>query len=192
MLMRAFIIMALIALVTVPLAACQGAAGPQGPSGEQGPAGPVGGERTPLPEQIIDTIYAAGSRVDAHLYNLARTSEANMFLAEYIDNRWSRGSCIFVLGYRPGEDWISSKLVYSEQDYEGWDVIEYRVQHIFDSEFEPGTEILQQVLNSGSCFIGCGPTNETTYPVTWAVDSQTGAVTPFDENALRVTAQLLE
>jgi hypothetical protein len=48
--------------------------------------------------------------------------------------------------------------------------------------------MLQQVLNSGSCFIGCGPTKETTYPATWTVDSQTVAIKPFDENALRVTA----
>ena len=146
-----------------------------------------------IPEQRIDTIYTAGSRVDAHLYNLTRTPEAKMLLAEYVDNRWNRYECISVFGYSPGNDNLSIKyVVFTEQDYDGWDVKEYIIQHIFDSEFEPGTKMLQQILNSDTCFYGCGPTDETTYPVTWAVDRQTGSVTPYDGNALRVEAELIK
>jgi hypothetical protein len=180
---KIFIVVAVLALVLVPLAAC----------GEpQEPTGPAGGTPVPLPEQVIDTIDAAWIRVDAYLHNLATTPEAKAFLAEYIDNRWHPTECISILGSPPGGDGSRIIQVFTEQDYEGWDVEGYIVQHIFDSEFEPGTEMLQQVLRSGTCYYGCGPTGETTYPVTWFVDRQSGLVMPYDGNALRVEAKLLE
>ena len=142
---------------------------------------------TTIDTREIVTIDAACNAVDTYLYNVAKTSQAKRLLAEYKDNMWSCNSCVVVVDYSQNR-----KHVYSERDYEGWDVKEYIIQHIFDSEFEPWTEMLQQVLKSGSCLPGCGPVGETTYPVTWVVDRQTGAITPNDGNALRVEAELMK
>jgi len=142
---------------------------------------------TPVPPREIDTIDEACSAVDVYLYNLAESPQSKRLLAEYKGNMWSSISCVVVVDYSQNR-----KHVYSERDYESWDVKEYIIQHIFDSEFELGTEMLQQVLKSGSCFHGCGPTGETTYPVTWVIDRQTGTVTPDDGNALRVGTELMK
>jgi len=82
--------------------------------------------------------------------------------------------------------------MYLESDYEGWDVKQYIIHHIFDSEFEPGSEALKQILKSEPCIYGCGPDNETTYPVTWVVDTYTRTVTPGNGNALRVEAAMMK
>lgn len=183
---RPFLMLACVAFVII--AALAGCSSTQPPVAT--PPAPLAPAPTPMPAPApvkeIDTIYAACGAVSIYLNNLARTPQAKRFLAEYRDNMWTADSCVVVVDYN-----YHSKLVYIESDYEDQDVKQYVIQHIFDSDFDPGTEMLQQVLKSDFCFRGCGSENETMYPVEWVVDRQTGAVTPSNGNALRVEAELM-
>ena len=144
----------------------------------------------PAPAPVtVTTLAQACDAVDKYLYALATTPEAKRLLAVYKENMWGCRNCTMVVDCEG--HWLH---VYSETEYIGFPVEEYIVQHIFDSEFTPGSEGLKQILRSYPSIYDCGPewNEEISYPVTWTVQAQSRTVTAADGNALRVEAELIE
>jgi hypothetical protein len=127
-----------------------------------------------------------------YLVDLANTPEALDFLVIYDEVRWGPHSCVLVEDYSG-----QTKKVMSEEDYEGWDVKQYIVCHIFDDAIlnritYPDGEVLAEILETSGACGECNRYNETLYPVTWTVATKTGLVRPDNHNALRIKAKLLE
>ena len=149
---------------------------------------------TPALSIKVNTIDEACAAVDAYLYDLAKTPEAKKLLAVYKDNMYSPNSCVVVTDYTG--HW---KSVYLEQEYAGWDVKQYVIQHVFDPDYEPysdptAVEALKQVLKVDWFLYSCAYDDgiERLTPVAWAVDTRTGIVKAINSNALRVEAELMK